>query len=79
MADLADRLAGHSRELFGYRGKVIHQQSNDRGYLIDNPNRRCPIIAKARSHVGFDPTVSLEEGLRRSLIWYHENQEADDR
>jgi nucleoside-diphosphate-sugar epimerase len=57
---------------------VIRQPSSDREYLIDNPNRRCPSIAKARAELGFEPTVSLDEGLRRLLIWYRENREAED-
>ena len=62
------------RDLFGYNGKVIHKTSEDCAYLTDNPNRRCPNINKARSELGYKPTVSLEDGLSRSLIWYKENQ-----
>ena len=47
-------------------------------YLVDNPNRRCPNIDKGRAHLGYDPTILVDEGLRRSLIWYHHNQEAED-
>ncbi len=78
IADLADRLVGIARDLWDYRGRVIRQPSPDREYLIDNPNRRCPSIAKARAELGFKPTVSLDEGLRRLLIWYRENREAED-
>lgn len=74
MADLAHRVADLSRELFGYRGKVIHQTSQDKAYLTDNPNRRCPDLHKARSVLGYAPEVTLEDGLRRSLVWYRENQ-----
>jgi nucleoside-diphosphate-sugar epimerase len=45
---------------------------------VDNPNRRCPNIDKARSHLGYEPGISIEEGLRRSLIWYHHNQQAEE-
>jgi nucleoside-diphosphate-sugar epimerase len=78
IAELADRLVSHAREIFRYRGKVMRQQSQDSSYLIDNPNRRCPVIAKARLHLGYNPSVPLEEGLRRSLVWYGGNQEAED-
>ena len=78
VAGLADKLVGFGRELFGYKGKVVHQTSDDQSYLIDNPNRRCPIIEKARNHVGYNPTVALDEGLRRSMIWYGDNQVAED-
>jgi UDP-glucuronate decarboxylase len=78
MADLAERLAAISRELFGYRGKVVRQASEEKNYLVDNPNRRCPDIAKARRELGYAPGVELDEGLRRSLIWYADNRHAED-
>ena len=73
MRDLAERVATLGSELFGYRGNVSHQTSDDRAYLTDNPNRRCPDITKARTTLGYEPEVTLEDGLRRSLIWYREN------
>ena len=78
VADVAKRLVSIARDLFGYSGKVVTQASADRDYLVDNPNRRCPKIAKARSELGFNPTISLDEGLRRLLIWYSENHDAED-
>ena len=56
----------------------MHQVSEDKQYLVDNPNRRCPIIIKARTELGYQPRVSLDEGLRRSLIWYSGNPAASD-
>lgn len=79
MAALAGKIADIGAELFGYAGRVITRPSTDPDYLVDNPNRRCPVIAKARSHLGFSPAISLEEGLRRSLVWYGENREAEAR
>lgn len=78
MADLANRVTALARDLFGYKGKVIRMQNEDRDYLVDNPNRRCPIIAKARQELDYNPIIPLEEGLSRSLIWYSENREAED-
>lgn len=78
VAELAERLAALARELFGYRGRVIRQVSQDGDYLVDNPNRRCPVIAKACEQVGYDPVVPLEEGLRRSMIWYGDNRQGED-
>jgi UDP-glucuronate decarboxylase len=78
MAELADRIAALGRELFGYTGKVVRQQSVDKDYLVDNPSRRCPIITKARTELGYDPQVTIEEGLRRSLIWYSGNRAASE-
>jgi UDP-glucuronate decarboxylase len=78
MKELAEKVVALGRELFGYKGKVVHRPSEDSDYLIDNPNRRCPVISKARSELGYDPQVSLDEGLRRSLLWYSINREASD-
>ena len=79
MRELAEMLCRSAKELFSYGGRVVCQTSQDSDYLIDNPNRRCPVIAKARAHLGYNPTVSLHDGLRRSLAWYYENREAEDR
>ena len=74
--ELAERIASLGRELFGYTGKVIRRPSEEKEYLTDNPTRRCPIIRKARTELGYDPKVGLEEGLRRAIIWYHYNRKA---
>jgi dTDP-glucose 4,6-dehydratase/UDP-glucuronate decarboxylase len=71
--DLANKVAAIGRELFTYKGSVVHETSDDEFYLIDNPNRRCPNISKARSMLGYVPKMPIDEGLRRSLIWYSEN------
>jgi nucleoside-diphosphate-sugar epimerase len=76
IAELADHVVAAAAELFGYRGKVVRGQSNEADYLIDNPNRRCPAIDKARRELGFDPRVLPEEGIYRALIWYSHNQSA---
>jgi UDP-glucuronate decarboxylase len=71
----ATMVAKLGHDLFGYKGKVIYETSDDHAYLTDNPNRRCPNIDKARSELNYEPSVSLEAGVSRSLIWYKENQE----
>ena len=78
VADLAERIVALGRDLFGYTGKVVHRASEDGDYLVDNPNRRCPVITKARTELGFDPKIDVDEGLRRSLIWYGGNRIAED-
>ena len=52
-------------------GKVVRRPNPEADYLVDNPNRRCPNIDKARDAPRLRPDGSLiEEGMRRSLIWY---------
>ncbi|MBI4375182.1 MAG: NAD-dependent epimerase/dehydratase family protein [Elusimicrobia bacterium] len=38
-------------------------------YPADEPNRRCPDITKARLQLGYQPRVSLPEGLKRFFRW----------
>jgi nucleoside-diphosphate-sugar epimerase len=38
----------------------------------DDPMRRCPDITKARTLLGWQPEVSLSEGLQRTIAWYRE-------
>ncbi len=78
MLELAEKLAALGRELFGYRGKVVRGESQDKEYLLDNPNRRCPVIEKARKELGYHPSIALDEGLRRSLLWYGGNRIAEE-
>jgi UDP-glucuronate decarboxylase len=74
MKELAERLADTARGLTGYQGRVVTEASPEADYLVDNPQRRCPIIAKARTELGYAPQVDLNEGLRRSLLWYLEQR-----
>jgi dTDP-glucose 4,6-dehydratase/UDP-glucuronate decarboxylase len=78
MLDLAELVAELAKDLLDYKGKVIYQKASERDYLIDNPNRRCPNIAKAMAELSYNPSIALEEGLRRSLIWYYENRDGEE-
>lgn len=78
MGALAERLAALGRELFGYQGAVTRKESSEADYLVDNPARRSPLIDKARSELGYDPIVTLDDGLERSLLWYAENRGGAD-
>lgn len=42
-------------------------------YPADEPNRRCPDITKARIHLGYEPQVELNDGLKRFFDWTQEN------
>jgi UDP-glucuronate decarboxylase len=74
MGELAERIAQLGRQRFGYTGRVVHGTSSEPEYLVDNPTRRRPSIDKARSQLEFDPSVALDDGLERTLIWYAENR-----
>jgi len=57
-------------------GKALNvefKRSEDKEYLTDNPQRRCPSIQKAQAMLGYKPVVSLEEGLERCYLYYLEH------
>jgi len=76
IAELAALTVRAAAELLEYRGKVVLGKSGESDYLVDNPNRRCPVIDKARTDIGYQPKVGIEEGMYRSLIWYSHNRVA---
>lgn len=78
MLELAERIVGLAKAHLDYGGQVVRQESSDKNYLVDNPNRRCPIIRKAQEELGYAPGVPLEDGLLRSLIWYSEHTQAQE-
>ena len=77
VAELARLVVGYARDLFGYQGKVVLGKSQESDYLVDNPNRRCPVIDKARADLGYHPTVLPDEGVYRALVWYYHNPVAE--
>lgn len=79
MADLADMMVEVGAAELGYDGEVVRQPSPEEAFLVDNPNRRCPDIDKARLQVGYEPKVDLREGLRRTLLWYADNPGGEER
>ena len=52
-----------------------------KGYPIGDPTGRRPDITKARTELDYSPSISLEEGIKRTLQWYlflrkHANHQA---
>jgi dTDP-glucose 4,6-dehydratase/UDP-glucuronate decarboxylase len=77
MRELAERVQQAAGELWGYQGKVVHKASDEKVYLTDNPNRRCPVIEKARTELGYAPEVNADTGIRRTLNWYWFNRQGE--
>ena len=42
----------------------------------DDPARRCPDITKARTLLGWEPKITLKEGLKLSLEYFRSSVEA---
>ena len=66
MRDLAETVL----DISGATTTLAYARSEDAEYLTDSPNRRCPSIAKAQQDLGFEPRVSLREGLERTYDFY---------
>ncbi|RDV13762.1 NAD-dependent epimerase/dehydratase family protein [Pontibacter diazotrophicus] len=72
--EYAELFNQHGREIFDYQGQIKFQEPEDKEYLTDNPNRRCPDISKAREVLGYNPTVSVEKGIGRFLEFLKINE-----
>ena len=63
------------KELFNYSGNIEFATSVDTKYLVDNPQRRCPNINKAKKDLKYKTSVGLEVGLKQFLDWAKTNYE----
>lgn len=55
---------------------VLHKRSDDADYLVDNPQRRCPDLTRARSlFPDWTPKVGLEDGVTRLFHHFAEKRE----
>ena len=54
-------------KLTGSRSRIEH-----RPLPTDDPKQRCPDITRARTTLGWEPKVPLEEGLRRTIPYFRE-------
>ena len=61
--EFADRI----RRMTGAKSEIVFQALPE-----DDPKQRKPDITKARSLLGWDPRVSLEEGLRDTIAYFRE-------
>lgn len=73
MLELAKKVIEIGSDYFDYEGKLIFQKSPEKEYLTDNPQRRCPVIEKAKKELGYEPKVDIDTGLLKSMYWYSEN------
>ena len=60
-------------EHIGHLTGKVTALNNDKFHIMRQRNWRCD-IEPARRELGYAPQVKLEEGVRRSIKWYKENQ-----
>lgn len=65
MSDLAHCVADVSA-----RPVEIRLTAYPESYPAGEPQRRCPDITKAERELGYSPSVSLREGLQKTMQWY---------
>lgn len=66
IADLAEMIA----EKVGFRGEIRFDPSQP-----DGQPRRCLDVSRARELLGFEASVSLSDGLDRTIAWYLRNRQ----
>ena len=66
MRDLAETFLSVTKPNLSVR----RQESEDKHYLTDNPQRRRPDLTKTRAVLGYRPQVSLATGLKRYFDYY---------
>jgi nucleoside-diphosphate-sugar epimerase len=59
VAEIVNRLCGN-------RSQIVYEPQP----RADDPMRRCPDINRARTMLGWQPTVPLEDGLARTIAWF---------
>lgn len=73
VSQLAQKMIVIGKKYFQYRGSLKIAKSRDTAYLTDNPERRCPRIAKAVKELGYAPSITLADGLVRTMMWYNDS------
>jgi UDP-glucuronate decarboxylase len=63
IVDLAKKVI----DLTGSRSKLVYEK-----LPADDPTQRCPDITLAREKLKWEPTVPLQEGLRRTIAYFEE-------
>ena len=69
VSNLANLYKQIGKKYFNYSLKVTYKKSNDKNYLVDNPNRRCPNISKAKKLLKFSPKIKTANGIERYLLF----------
>ncbi len=64
-------VAGLVLRLSGSQSELVHEPLPN-----DDPRQRCPNIRRAKEVLGWEPCISAEEGLSRTIGWFDKRREA---
>ncbi len=64
------QLAERIREYTGSKSKIVFNK-----LPVDDPKTRQPDISLAKSALKWKPTVTLEQGLRKAIVWFRGQEE----
>jgi dTDP-glucose 4,6-dehydratase len=64
MIELAEKVIEHT----GSKSKIVHKP-----LPADDPSRRRPDIQLAKSKLGWEPKVSLDEGIAKTISWFKQH------
>ena len=65
--ELARIYKEQGKKIIGYSGKINFSPPPEKDYMIHNPNRRCPVIDKARKNLGYAPKIDVATGVGRFI------------
>lgn len=58
-------IADTIKKLTSSSSKIVHRELPQ-----DDPERRCPDISRAKNLIGWEPRVSLDDGLKETISWF---------
>ena len=67
--ELTNKYVKIGKKVLGYNGNINFKVSKDREYLTNNPNRRSPDISKAKKLLLYKPSISLDKGIEKFLLY----------
>lgn len=67
IAELAEIYHEVGARCNGYQGQIVYKVHEDKHYLTDNPQRRCPNIQKAKELLGYEPQIDTRTGVERYI------------
>lgn len=71
---LAQKYKKVGEELFEHSSDIVYRVHEDKHYLTDNPQRRCPDISKAQRLLGYKPMYGTDEAIKRYILHLQEDR-----